>query len=1777
MSKSYRRNPGPAHGGAPESGAAQIEVQPSTEPGFGMQSSFGNAFFQGVVHRDSSTASGDDVARAPSAFAEATDGPGGEVPYRAEMEAAFGEDFSGVEAHTGSGAALGELGASAAAAGEAVAFASADPDPGQVAHELTHVVQSRNYGGGGVMALGGLSRPGSAAEREATAVGDAVGRGEAAPAITAAPDGGVQRDTEGAGDQWPEGWDPSTQARALYTAFDGWGTDERQVLDILYTGRRDMTQAIEREYNRRYSPGLEEALHDELSGGDLRRALQLLGHGELTLRDRIREAVDGWGTDEEGIFNALERASAEEIAALAADTELRQLLREDLNDDDWALAEAYLSGRGQLAASLRRSVAGWGTDEDAIWRAIEGASPSEREFVLSQPALLGDLRDDLSDADWMRASRMLRGQLTNADRVEIALEGWGTDELGLKTALAALTAEELGALPADIDARLEGELSGADLAECTEILHQRRLAFDAEYRQAWTEQQSAEMGEDALQDEGRSVLVASEGQDQSAVGRLLTASAGMGTDESSIFQVLSGLTEAEKRFIRERNPSGVMDRLRSELSDSDYARAEAIVGGGAEGTMAALRESVEGWGTDDDLLYQNIDALIRQGHARALLDDAELLASLTADISEGQGEVLRAALRRGELTPMLRLRWATDRAGTDEDLVWRLCEENGEAWRTPDGGVVSEVDAILQSELSTRDYWRALDAIRGEPRTEAERLARSKEMLERERGGVSTGIMDTFSHSGEHADDAWREYQATYNQAIEDGQISEEETGQLREDEAFSERMTAEYREAKAAVAQWATTIAVAVVGIAATILTAGAAGPFVAALAAQLGGTAAIAAEAIVLAAALKVGLNRAIQGEGYDVTSSEALVDAVSASVEVGLTMVGGQLATQALSGLGKTALARSVGPSIQRVFGSAGQRILGAGLEGSIDGTIGGLGEGLVQGLAQDSTWEGDINDVFSNLGNSVGPAMLMSAAGGMIAGSGFQSLGETFGPMVRRRMGGGETPGGHTDGPSTVGDTSDEFTDIAPDRTGTFARSGDDTRPRNITPELDGGSSAGGGSFEHGQKVTYEGESDWEVVVQQDGHVLIARPDARAPSGMHLRSVDPSEVSLASGSMEPSISGPRSGGPEVDPGTLGPNQASDAYNGAPRDRSYVNRSGTQELHVDPDADGQLRDAIDTAVDRISRGDTPDEQLAHLVDHVHNDVTYDQAAQQAMYNDLNSLPVGQARLGEMIQNGAVVCREKAIFTHQLLSEMGIESRVVTGNVQVNGGSYGHAWVVLADGTVVDGTWGKIYPRGDGYPVDRVIKEQVFSSPRSTLDPTEIDQAVARGAQILDDPKQLRALQAQVSDAQPLSPADQLLTNGNTVTLPERRGGLLGLFGMKKKARITRVERDMVFVDIDGKEVMYPRAQILEANGVPARTSNATSGDRASVEDDSHRAYISGEALALSDAPFSDELIAAGAFGPRLNNQALGGEPGDLANLFEVGPLANAPDGSLGRAANDADYLPDRMIDGPEGERLLAEAREILEANGLARAADGAVPDAVAGVPLSGAARDKYQMVLDDTALPDALRQEYLAAVEDAVARAGDGADIRQIMTQVAREERFMAQGPAIHLEDLAGQGGMTRVVPLKRVWEDNLDAAYRARFESLDDWVAQLEADPSLFDPARHLDPSTTIPGKYATAWWAPRASQNGNTMAELMEELALNPTHYQGGMLRVTASPEAAARAGFRKPTALDGMGFDEFVLAPGHAWGITADGSLEAISGRISLSDFTQTEFLPSGG
>ncbi|MFH1464728.1 MAG: DUF4157 domain-containing protein [Pseudomonadota bacterium] len=124
-------------------------------------------------------------------FQAATSGGADPLPYRAEMEGLFGQGFGGVRAHLGRGAALGAIGAKAAARGDTVAFAERSPSRETVGHELAHVAQARASGGGGVQALGGLSDPSSLAEREAGLVGRAVARGEPVE-VHAAPAGAVQ-------------------------------------------------------------------------------------------------------------------------------------------------------------------------------------------------------------------------------------------------------------------------------------------------------------------------------------------------------------------------------------------------------------------------------------------------------------------------------------------------------------------------------------------------------------------------------------------------------------------------------------------------------------------------------------------------------------------------------------------------------------------------------------------------------------------------------------------------------------------------------------------------------------------------------------------------------------------------------------------------------------------------------------------------------------------------------------------------------------------------------------------------------------------------------------------------------------------------------------------------------------------------------------------------------------------------------------------------------------------------------------------------------------------------------------------------------------------------------------------------------------------------------------------------------------------------------------------------------------------------------------------------
>jgi Domain of unknown function (DUF4157) len=127
-------------------------------------------------------------------FDAAASGPSSRLPHRERMEEAFGRSLDDVTAHVGVGDPLVAIDAEAATRGSTIAFASSDPSPELVAHELAHTEQNRRSGEGSVVnASGALSDRGSAAELEAEHVGATVASGGAAPAVVAAPGAGIQR------------------------------------------------------------------------------------------------------------------------------------------------------------------------------------------------------------------------------------------------------------------------------------------------------------------------------------------------------------------------------------------------------------------------------------------------------------------------------------------------------------------------------------------------------------------------------------------------------------------------------------------------------------------------------------------------------------------------------------------------------------------------------------------------------------------------------------------------------------------------------------------------------------------------------------------------------------------------------------------------------------------------------------------------------------------------------------------------------------------------------------------------------------------------------------------------------------------------------------------------------------------------------------------------------------------------------------------------------------------------------------------------------------------------------------------------------------------------------------------------------------------------------------------------------------------------------------------------------------------------------------------------
>ncbi len=165
----------------------------------------------GVQRKARTTAT--DAPLAPVEIAaRGVDGPGERLPFMDVIQKSAARDLGGIEAHVGgpAAAACAELGATAYATGNKVAFAS-PPDLHTATHEAAHVLQQR----AGVQLKGGIGEAGDEHERQADAAGDAIVAGQSIaphlPAVDASGGGaaiGVQMQKGGGKSKAPKGATP---------------------------------------------------------------------------------------------------------------------------------------------------------------------------------------------------------------------------------------------------------------------------------------------------------------------------------------------------------------------------------------------------------------------------------------------------------------------------------------------------------------------------------------------------------------------------------------------------------------------------------------------------------------------------------------------------------------------------------------------------------------------------------------------------------------------------------------------------------------------------------------------------------------------------------------------------------------------------------------------------------------------------------------------------------------------------------------------------------------------------------------------------------------------------------------------------------------------------------------------------------------------------------------------------------------------------------------------------------------------------------------------------------------------------------------------------------------------------------------------------------------------------------------------------------------------------------------------------------------------------------
>lgn len=438
------------------------------------------------------------------------------------------------------------------------------------------------------------------------------------------------------------------------------------------------------------------------------------------LASQLQEAVSGWGTDEDAIFSALDAATADQKRAVLNNPPLIADLRDDLSGTD--LGKTMVKLGQPLADQIDYAIAGAGTDEDALFYAIESAQTpdSQRKLVTSNPELMVRLRDDLSRSLAGRAMRGLKASLT--EQLYAAVEGLGTDEEGIMNAINAASADQKAASLRDralIDRLIEDlnttEMIAALKALGSSLADRLNIAMDG-----WGTDEAAiyTIAEEATPQQKREILGNSplmarlrDELTQSEMMRVLTTLGGSladmlvvcitdGVDAAKIISLLEGADDTQRAQIKEN--TGLIGQLETALPPDSYAKVCELVG------LPVPGASVDAGATGDagvDTGVAGVDA----GEADAGAEPAEpekpttLVGKVSAALDEAPPNGAGAIAAITAATPAERLTIADDTMLRDR-LYGALTQAQLLQVMTLLGiGIVSRLSALIDRSASIAD------------------------------------------------------------------------------------------------------------------------------------------------------------------------------------------------------------------------------------------------------------------------------------------------------------------------------------------------------------------------------------------------------------------------------------------------------------------------------------------------------------------------------------------------------------------------------------------------------------------------------------------------------------------------------------------------------------------------------------------------------------------------------------------------------------------------------------------------------------------------------------------------------------------------------------------------------------------------------------------------------------------------------------------------------------------------------------------------------------------